>query len=217
LRVTSPAPREVWLDLLKSDPIAFVYQTPAGLDAICAADNCEDASRLYEFPDGRKLVLPLFRRKGLPLMLRAEKSPLIGSLVCAGAVRPDELRAIFSDLAHRPALRTMIRPTALAGDAWAAAAPRDVISLPHLSHVLDLEGGFEAVWEKRFNSQARRAIRKAERAGLEVECDSTGNLVPAFYELLQRSVDRGAEQSREPRFLARCAHNDATRCAGSRF
>jgi len=193
----------VWLELLKSDPMAFVYQTPAGLDAICAADKCEDASRLYEFPDGRKLVLPLFRRKGLPLILATEKSPLIGSLVCAGEVRPDELRAIFSDLARRPCLRTMIRPTALAGDAWAAAAPRDVISLPHLSHVLDLEGGFEAVWEKRFNGQARRAIRKAERAGLEVECDSTGKLVPVFYELLQRSVDRWAEQRHEPRFFAR--------------
>jgi CelD/BcsL family acetyltransferase involved in cellulose biosynthesis len=193
----------VWLDLLESDPMAFVYQTPAGLDAICAGNNCEDASRLYEFPDGRKMVLPLFRRKGLPLILAVEKSPLVGSLVCVDVVRPDELRAIFSDLARRPLLQTILRPTALAGDAWAAAVPRDVISLPHLSHVLDLDGGFEAVWEKRFNRQARRAIRKAERAGLEVECDATGKLVPVFYELLQSSVDRWAGQGHEPQFLAR--------------
>jgi len=208
MKVTSPAPRDVWQDVLRSDPAAFVYQTPAGLDAICAQSDYEDASRLYAFPDGRRIVLPLFRRKGRPAWLTVEKAPAVGSLVAAGPVRPEELRAIFADLAQRPVLRTIIRPTALAADSWAVAAPRAAGTRRCVSHVLDLQGGFEVVWKERFNQQARRAIRKAERAGLEVESDCTGKLVPEFCALLQSSVVRWAEQRREPGLLARWRTRD---------
>jgi hypothetical protein len=202
-RVSSPAPRDVWLAVLESDPLAFVYQTPAGMDALCAAFDAEDASRLYEFAGGRQLILPLYRRRGLPQCLTVERSPLIGSLVSPGPVSQAELRAIFADLGSRSLLRTLVRPSALTGDAWASAAPPELINIQHRSHVLNLHGGFETVWEKRFNSQARRAVRKAEKAQLEVECDSTGKLMPIFYELLQRSVERWATDRHEPLFLAR--------------
>jgi hypothetical protein len=35
-----------------------------------------------------------------------------------------------------------------------------------------------------------------------VECDSSGKLVPVFYDLFRRSIDRWAEQQHEPRLLA---------------
>lgn len=203
MRVTSPAPRDVWWAVLESDPLAFVYQTPLGMDALCAADGAEDASRLYEFPGGRQLILPLYRRRGLPQCLSVERSPLIGSLVSPGPVLQTELQAIFADLGNRRLLRTLIRPTALTGDAWASAAPHDLINIKCRSHVLDLQGGFEEVWKHRFNRQARRAIRKAEKAQIEVECDSTGRLVPAFYQLQQQSVERWATAKHQPAFLAR--------------
>lgn len=213
LRVVSPAPRDVWLDVLKSDPTAFVYQSPEGLDALCAELDREDASRLYEFADGRQLILPLYRRRGAPKWLAVERSPKVGGLVSSGPVRPEELQAIFSDLCSRPLLRTIVRPMALFGDAWAAAAPPGVNSVQRVAHALDLQGGFETVWEQRFNRQARRAIRKAEKAQLDIECDRTGKLVPVFYDLLQRSVDRWAEQRHEPRHLARwrAKHRDPQR------
>ena len=203
----------MWLDVLESDPSAFVYQTPSGLDAICAHRGHEDASRLYQFDDGRQLILPLFRRKGLPAWLSVERSPVVGSLVSPGPARPDELRAIFADLDNRRSLRTVVRPTALASQEWEAAAPPAVHSVRHMAHILDLEGGFEHVWQKRFNGQARRAVRKAEKADIQVERDCTGRLIPAFRDLLQRSVDRWAAQTREPRFLARLrlGHRDSIR------
>jgi len=183
--------------------MAFIYQTPVGMDAVCAAFDLEDASRLYEFSDGRQLILPLLRRRGLPRFLTVERSPLIGSLVSPGPASQVELQAIFADLNSRPLLRTLIRPTALNGDAWASAAPCELNSIQRRSHVLDLEGGFDTVWKERFNNQARRAIRKAEKAQVEVECDSSGKLVPIFYELLQRSVERWAADRHEPLMLAR--------------
>ncbi len=59
--VTSPAPRPVWEAVVDADPTTFVYQTPAALDALCVAYGVEDASRLYEFEDGQRLVLPMYR------------------------------------------------------------------------------------------------------------------------------------------------------------
>lgn len=203
LRVVTPAPRDVWTDVLRSDPAAFVYQTPKGIDAICAELDCEDASRLYDFGDGRQLIMPLYRRRRSATGLMVERSPLVGSLVSPGSVRTEELRAVFADLAARPVLRVIIRPTALAGDAWASAVPARVTRLPHVSHVLDLGGGFDTVWRERFNNQARRAVRRAEKAQLEVVCAHGGALLGEFYGLFRRSVDRWAGERHQPRFVAR--------------
>ena len=93
--VTSPAPREVWQEVLKADAQALVFQTPAWLDCICALGGYEDASRLYETPGGRCLVLPLVRRKGLPEALTTQASlPLawgIGGLVAPGPIEAEDV------------------------------------------------------------------------------------------------------------------------------
>jgi lipid II:glycine glycyltransferase (peptidoglycan interpeptide bridge formation enzyme) len=69
--------------------------------------------------------------------------------------------------------------------------------------VLDLEGGFEPVWERRFATRARRNARRAERQGVVVECDTTGRLMPVFYALYWRSIDRWAHQAGHPLLWAR--------------
>lgn len=205
--VTSPAPREVWQRVFEADANAMMYQSPVWLDCICALGSYEDASRLYELPGGRQLVLPLVRRKGFPAALATQASlPFswgMGGLVASDTVQAEDVAAVFADLADQPALRTCIRPNPLAADAWAAARPRGAISIPRLAHILDLEGGFDRVWSEQFKSATRTAVRKAERAGLVVECDTTGRLIPVFYALLRRSIDRWARQQHEPLPLAR--------------
>jgi lipid II:glycine glycyltransferase (peptidoglycan interpeptide bridge formation enzyme) len=183
--------------------MAFVYQSPAGIDAVCRTFELEDASRLYEFSNGRQLVLPLTRRRGRPRWLTIEKSPSIGGFVSRGPVLPSELQAIFADLAGRHTLRTSIYPTALAGETWSNAVPAGLTTIGHRSHILDLQGGFESVWKSKFNRQARRAVRKAEKSSIEIECDTTGKFVPIFHGLLQRSAERWASKTREPSILAR--------------
>ena len=207
LCVTSPAPRDVWQSLIKSDPEALVTQTPAWIDCICASGGYEDVSRLYETPQGRQLILPMVRQTGLPAALTTEASPPpgwgIGGLVGVGVVGVKEISAVFADLADRSILRTHIRPNPRAGEMWAAAAPPGVVVIPRLAHVVDLAGGFEQVWTKRISSKTRTKIRKAEKSGLVVECDTSGRLVPVFYELFMKSIDRWALQQNEPLLLAR--------------
>jgi hypothetical protein len=208
VKVTSPAPRAVWQQLLEADPEALVSQSPTWLDCICALGGYQDASRLYEFANGRKLVLPLARRRWLPQRLASQASPPhawgIGGLVSAEAAQSREIAAVLRDLAGLPVLRTYIRPNPRAGAVWAAAAaaPAGVVAEPRLAHVLDLVGGFDTVWTERFSGKTRNNVRKAEKSGLVVECDTTGKLVPIFYDLFRQSVDRWAEQQNEPRLLA---------------
>jgi hypothetical protein len=207
MQVTTPAPREVWRELIKLDPEAIPYQTPEWLDCICQTGGFRDASLLYEFPDGRRLVLPMVRRDRLPAALTTQASlPSgwgIGGLVGSGAIRAEEVAAVFDDLANLPVLRTSIRPNPRAGETWAIARPKGVIAVPRLAHVIDLEGGWDHVWTKLITKKTRNRVRKAEQSGLVVESDTSGKLVPVFYDLLSRSFDRWANMQHEPRFMAR--------------
>ena len=205
--VLSPAPRDIWHEVLACDPDALAFQTPEWLDCICRFGPYEDASRLYELADGRRLVLPMVRRRNLPRPLTSEASlpptwnP--GGITAPGGVRAEDLVAVLSDLADRRVLRTSLRPGPLDAGAWAMARPRDAAVIPRLAHVLDLDGGFERVWSERFKGTARTHLRKAERAGLTVERDTSGRLVGVVYELFERSLERWARQQNEPLFLAR--------------
>jgi len=62
VNIISPVPRDTWEEVLRNDPFALETQSPAWADAMCASGGFEDASRLYETADGRRLVLPLLRR-----------------------------------------------------------------------------------------------------------------------------------------------------------
>ena len=196
LKVTSPAPRDVWHTLMNVDPESVPYQSPAWLDSLCALGKYEDASRLYETDDGRKILLPFVRRK-MRSILSAE------GLVTSDELRADDVRAVFADLVQLPFMRVVIRPNPRTGRPWAAGAPPGVLALTRLAHVLDLQGGFQEVWSKRFSKTTRSRIRKAERLGVTVERDTTGQLLPVFYDLLLRSFDRWAVMQHEPRFLTR--------------
>ncbi len=207
IQVTTPAPRRVWQNLLESDMEALPYQTPAWLDCICAMGGYEDASRLYEMPGGRQLILPMVRRKGVPGSLVTEESLPSGwdpgGLVATGTVRVEEITVILEDIVDQPVLRTCIRPNPLRVEAWDAARLSEVIRIARQCHILDLEGGFEQVWMKRFKSTTRRGVRKAERSGLVVECDTSGKLVSVFYDLYMRWTERRAQEKHLPLSFAR--------------
>jgi hypothetical protein len=206
LRVTSPAPRSVWQQVLDADPDALVAQSPQWIDAMCVSDGYEDASRLYETPRGACLVLPMVRRAGWPPGLAPRASmPMawgMGGLLAEGRPTRDELAAVIADLASGSAVRTSIRPNPLHDERWRGAGESGAVTIPRCAHVLDLHGGADKLW-KEMRSEARRGVRKAERSGIEAESDATGRLVPVFHQLLQLSVERWAGQQHEPLALAR--------------
>lgn len=207
LSVTSPAPRRAWETVVHASTQALAFHTPAWLDCLCEVGGYADASRLYELRGGRWAILPLVRRRGLARTLAVEASlPYgwgFGGAVATGGLTTEDATTILADLAGRMVLLTSLRPSPLVAPIWAAAAPSGLAAAPRLAHVLDLEGGFERVWSERFAARARRHARRAEREEVVVEYDTTGRLVPVFYDLYRRSVVRWARQAGEPLRLAR--------------
>jgi len=206
MQVSSPAPREVWHELSEADADALVSQTPQWTDIVCALTGARDASRLYDFGDGSRLVLPLVRSARRPRALAMEASLPgawgFGGLI-GGPPRVDQVRAVLTELQSHPVLRVTVRPNPLAGAVWKAAAPARMTRIARRAHLVDLRDGFDSVWGRGFSQGARRGVRKAERVGVDVELDTTGRLAKVFHSLYERSVERWAHRQHEPLALAR--------------
>lgn len=206
--VTSPAPSREWEEVIASAPLALPTQTPAWLRCVCTVGGWQDASRLYQTSDGRRLVLPMVRRSWLGgLVSIAASLPTgwgPGGLVGEGGiVRPEDVRMVFSDLTRHQPLQVSLRPDPVTTQVWEEAAPPRVSRQLRLAQVLFLDGGFDQVWRKRFRSDARNRVRRAQRSGVVVECDDTGRLVPVFEHLYARSIERWARHDGVPLALAR--------------
>jgi Acetyltransferase (GNAT) domain len=192
-------PRDVWESVADSDPEVLVTQTPAWMDAVCMSGRWNDVTREYEV-DGRRILVPLAQRvPALPAMTIHASPPTgwgFGGLIAEGGVRAEDIAAVLADLTRRPGLRLLIRPNPLQRDRW----PNGVgIPIRRRAHVLDLRPGTDAIWT---SMRARTQIRKAQRH-VNIETDTTGRLLPVFFDLLDLSRERWARQQHEPVWLAR--------------
>lgn len=204
--VTSPVPRDAWDCVFRSDPGAVVTQSLAWRDAVLADGRYRDVSRLYEFGSGRRIAVPLVRRRHATAWTGTTASwPRawgMGGPICQdGKVSLAEAAAVLADLAGGT-LAAELRLSEGADDAWLTAA-RGYRVEERGVHMLDLTGGFSEVWSHRFRGTARTAVRKAERAGLEVEVDRSGRALGVFFELYEKSIRRWAAMQHEPVVLTR--------------
>jgi lipid II:glycine glycyltransferase (peptidoglycan interpeptide bridge formation enzyme) len=116
-------------------------------------------------------------------------------------VQPRDVEAVLAKLSADRLLRAAIRPNPLHASAWGGALP-GWTRVARSAQVVDLRNGADAVWQ-RMHPNARRAVRRAEREGVEVSCDSAGTTLGAFFDLMHESRARWAEQRNEPVWLAR--------------
>jgi hypothetical protein len=208
VRVVAPVPRAEWERIFRSDPDAVATQSPDWLDCLRRARGFADASRLYELPDGRRLVLPLAARRHGGIRVTEESWPYgwgYGGVLAEGGASERDIAVVLADLVRRPVVRTAVTPMPLQAARWAAAAPSRAHRVPYTTRVLDLQDGFDAVW-KGYRGSARRWTRKAERLGVDVRCVSgrdASAALAAFAEMYRRSVDRWAEQRGQPLRIAR--------------
>ncbi len=207
MTVTAPVPRARWRWIIAASDAALPEQVPEWVDAVCASGHYVDASRLYAFGDGTEAVLPLVRRRG-PAGIGGSLQSYppawgIGGLISASGLSAPQVRGVLGDLRRQRAQRVWIRPDPVTAPAWRAAAGDVGATLvPRRAHVLDLAPGRDGVWAG-LSQSARRNVRLARRAGIEVETAHSGRLLGEYYALFLLSVDRWAAQQHEPRPLAR--------------
>ena len=204
-QVISPAPRSQWEALVAADPTSLTDQSPAWMDVLVESGGHVDASRLYVLEDGRRFVLPLARRTGPAgaggVELSFPDGWGIGGLVGPGR-DVDAIRAVLAELTFRGRLLTRIRPDPLDGALWEEAAGPDVVRRAKRAHVIDLTVGTDAL-RAGLHKSTRRNLVKGERAGLRVTDTATEAHLAAYYRLYLLSLERWAERSREPQWLAR--------------
>jgi hypothetical protein len=212
-RVTSPAPPERWQAAYAADREAIPYQSPKLTQALCADGLYADASRCYETDDGRTLVLPLVRRRGLPgrLATAASLPMVLGGLVADGPVSVADIRAVIGDLAALPFATLRIRPNPRQGALWSEAALRATLRIPRRAHVVSVSRPVEEIRSQLLSNSIRKAVDRAVRNGLEVVWDTTGSRLEVFEELHNRSVERWARRQHEPLSLSRWRMERATR------
>jgi hypothetical protein len=161
---------------------------------------------MYEFPDGRRLVLPLVARAVGNFHLTEESMPYGfgygGPLMAGGRPTPLEAGAVLDDLARRPVVRIALVPMPFAAPTWAAVAPNRAVRIAYLCQVVDLGGGFETVWSKRYRKDTRTKVHRAQKLNLDIRVQDPTD-VAVFAELNRRSVERWARQRGQPLALAR--------------
>lgn len=208
-RVVSGVSPEVWREIFESDPGAVVTQSPAWREALFSSGRYEDASLLFEFDSGSEVVLPMARPKS-PLVRGSSAASWpqrwgIGGPFCRhGRAEPAEMEAVLAHAASLRAITTEIHLRPGIDPRWREAGRRFAVTeYSQTSYMTDLSGGFDVVWGTRASSRARRASRQAERAGIEVEVDTTGRLLEEYFALYELAMTRWAEKQHEPLWLTR--------------
>lgn len=205
--VISPAPRSDWLRVWKSDPLSLPTQGPDWAQAVTASHRFGDASRLYRFSDGTLGVLPLFSRTGFPAVLQVLASPPaawgFGGLLSNQPLTSAHYRLVTADLESVKAVQVSIRPNPFCSFGWQEAGDSRWVRLPRRAHTLVLDTDFATIRAQRFSSNARRHLKIAHAAGLELVTGNSPQIVSEFHALLVHSFDRWAIQQGEPTMLAR--------------
>ncbi len=147
---------------------------------------------LLDFSDGRGALLPLVRVARRPRALRCfEAMPLSlnGAPVGPGPALSSEHLAAALEALRADSL--VLNASATCNDVSASLAALGIGScIPCTSHVLDLEGGFDLVWSKRFSGRVRNQCRLAERRGVVVRGAAGAADFEAYYRIYEASSAR---------------------------
>jgi Acetyltransferase (GNAT) domain len=208
VRVTSPAPSEVWAEAARSDPAAMPFHTPAWRDCVVSGAGWRDASRLYELPGGRQLILMLASRRGaggmLPVAASWPSGWGAGGILAAGGLRPEEAALVGADLRRGQELSVAVRPGFAAAPAWQGAVPAS-FTIPRAVHVAQFAGSFTdftASLGRRQRQQLRSAERHADAAGVVITSGNSPELVQALYDVYLRWIGWRARERKMPAAVA---------------
>jgi hypothetical protein len=197
--IISNAQPDYWDDVWNSDPSATPFQSRAWMEAAVATGHYADISRAYTFGQGR-VVVPLAAVRQHFKGKRGMSMPHgmgAGGFIADFEPGPTEIGTILNDLRSLNLRGVAIRPNPIRSACWDVAHQAGWSRVGRSSHVLDLDGGYDAVWA-RMHSPKRNRIRKARASGLVLERGNDPVLVGRFYALYLRWSAIRAQRRRLP-------------------
>lgn len=193
--------------IYRADRTAMPSQSADWSSSIVGDGWFVDASRCYRFADGISAYLPLYRSRLGPDLLSVFSSPPpawgFGGLVSDAPLTARHLRTVLNDLEQLSGAAVKIRPNPLHGDLWSeAAVGTRWTPVLRNAHVLDLSGGYDAVWTDKFPGKTRSKIRRAGKASITIVSGRNEDLISDFDGLFRQSVQRWAGKQNEFAWLA---------------
>jgi CelD/BcsL family acetyltransferase involved in cellulose biosynthesis len=200
--VDTHSPRRAWTEFAASSSM-MPFQTPAWMDGLLRATRRRDVTRLYSTANGA-YVLPLVQGRHVRTAASMPDGFGFGGLVGNTAVTDEAAAACLRDLRSLPLKHVVVRPDPFQADAWRAAAQREGAAImPHPTQIADLSGGFDHFWGTVLESATRTKIRRAERAGVEVERINGAAGVAEFYNSYVQWLGDRAHRRHQPPVLTR--------------
>jgi CelD/BcsL family acetyltransferase involved in cellulose biosynthesis len=182
------------IELLEASEGDYTFsQTPRFGEAVARAfSEYTFEPWMFDFSDGRRVLLPLVRVRRRPSRLRCFEGAPFGlnaaPIVIGGPLDRRHVVALLDRL--RPDM-LRINTGATVEDPWSAAEVTEIFdAIQSSSHVLELEGGMEKIWGERFTSKVRNQCRSAVRKGVEVR-QATGPKDFESYYAIYASATRG--------------------------
>ena len=205
--VSLPVPEGLWQELYDADADALPSQSPQWLSALRADSGYRDASKLFCFPTGRRVLVPMAERRIAGVGLAAAAWPSnwnYGGLLVEGGGPPtaQEATAVLADLA-RGFAPTRLAPDPREAHLWDKVAGPSILRVPQRTHALDLCDGFDALWSDKFTRTTRQHVRVAEKRGVEVIVDRSEEAIKAFSSLYNLARLRWGHQRGHPTWLTR--------------
>lgn len=166
-----------------ASPEASFYHTRPWLESLAVTSGLELRCLVAREGGGIRGFLPFFFGRTGPFR-RAWSLPYgtYGGPATAGDEEAfDGLLATYAALLERPRVIET---------GWVDFRNRrpGARGLKSVTHVVDLAGGFDAVWSERFASDRRKRARRASRLGVVVETSQAADDLEAHYRIYARRV-----------------------------
>jgi CelD/BcsL family acetyltransferase involved in cellulose biosynthesis len=190
LRVVHNVSEAEWWKWIEEVGDANFFQTPLWAQVLVDAfPDFRVETRLYEQPDGSRVLVPLMRRpklRGALATLESMPFGTYGAFLGERAQTREEVRAILADMrrSRTPVARLMITPNPLTR----FAIPEDSFHCQNFVHFLRLEEGYDQIWRSRFSRGLRYSVRKSLRRGVKVEMERGEKIYNDFCHLYRETA-----------------------------
>lgn len=124
-----------------------------------------------------------------------------GGIVADGPIDRGAPDVVLQDLVRLGGFAARIRLQPEHGAMWTGQKTLGFKAVRRLTHMADISGGSEHLWNSVLSGKIRTKIRKATKAGVRVECAFGDALVPVFYELYEAWTRERAERRGLPTAL----------------
>lgn len=193
MKIERPS-RQEWLAVIEKSPDATFFATPEWIEAVEKSYGYENATKLFVFEDGQKVLLPLMRtNKVYSIFLQYLSVPFhnYGGLFSDKEISEGRVREILKALKGITTRSVVLCPPSFSKVKY----PEENKSDKYSTHILDLTPGFEAIWSGYAD---RDQARKARKEGITIRTGETVADYEIYYRMYLDSAKRWGLNDPQP-------------------